>query len=96
MRSAVRDPQAPCSELRHQWQNLNVQASTRSVNRPLNKAVLKARRRTFLRLACAVGRKQTSLQLLYLLVGREPFSVTLYGWACSAYGDPFQDSVVQG
>ena len=33
VRSAVRDPNAPCSELRQQWQNLNVQASTRTVNR---------------------------------------------------------------
>ena len=51
--SAVCDPKAPCSELRQQWQNLNVQASTRTVNRPLNKAGLKAprpRRLTFLTL----------------------------------------------
>ena len=53
MRSAVRDAKAPCSELRQQWQNLNVRASTRTVNRRLNKAGLKARRprcRTFLTL----------------------------------------------
>ena len=53
MRSAVRDPKANCSELGQQWQNLNVQASTRTVNRRLNKAGLKARhprRRTFLTL----------------------------------------------
>ena len=52
-RSAVRDLKAPCSELGQQWQNLNVQASTRSVNRRLNKARLKTRRpcrRTFLML----------------------------------------------
>ena len=53
VRSAVRDPMAPCSELHQQWQNLNVQASIRTVNRRLNKAGLKARRprrRTFLTL----------------------------------------------
>ena len=53
VRSAVRDPKAPCSELRQQWQNLNVQASTRTDHRRLNKAGLKARRprrRTFLTL----------------------------------------------
>ena len=53
MRSAVRDPRAPCSELCQQWQNLNVQASTRTVSRRLNKAGLKARhprRQTFLTL----------------------------------------------
>ena len=53
VRSVVRDPKAPCSKLRQQWQNLNVQASTRTVNRRLNKAGLKARRprrRTFLAL----------------------------------------------
>ena len=33
MRSAVCDPKAPCSELRQQWQNLNVQASTGTANR---------------------------------------------------------------
>ena len=33
VRSAVRDPKAPCSELRQQWQNFNVQASTRTVNK---------------------------------------------------------------
>ena len=49
-RSAVRDPKAPCSELRQQWQNLHVQASIRTVNRRLGKAGLKARRRTFLTL----------------------------------------------
>ena len=37
VQSAVHDPNAPCSELRQQWHNLNVQASTRTVNRPLNK-----------------------------------------------------------
>ena len=50
VRSAIRDPKASCSELRQQWKNLNVQASTRTVNRRLNKAGLKARhprRRTF-------------------------------------------------
>ena len=53
MRSVVRDPKAPCSELRQQWQNLNVQASTRTVHKRLNKAGLKVRRprrRTFLTL----------------------------------------------
>ena len=53
MRIDVHDPKAPCSELRQQRQNLNVQASTRTVNRRLNKAGLKARRprrRTFLTL----------------------------------------------
>ena len=56
VRSAVRDPKAPCSELRQQWPDLNVQASTRTVNRRLNKTGLKARRprrprrRTFLTL----------------------------------------------
>ena len=43
VRSAVRDPRTPCSELCQQWQNLNVQASTRTVSRRLNKAGLKAR-----------------------------------------------------
>lgn len=53
VRSAVRDPKTPCSDLRQQWQNLNVRASTRTVNRRLNKAGLKACRprcRTFLTL----------------------------------------------
>ena len=43
MRSAVHDPKASCSELRQQRQNLNVQASSRTVNRRVNKAGLKAR-----------------------------------------------------
>ena len=53
VRIDVHDPKAPCSELRQQRQNLNVQASTRTVNRRPNKAGLKARRprrRTFLTL----------------------------------------------
>ena len=53
VRSAVHDPNAPCSNLRQQWHNFNVQACTRTVNKPLNKAGLKAcrpRRRTFLTL----------------------------------------------
>ena len=53
VRFAVRDPKAPCSEFRQQWQILNVKASTRTVNRRLNKAGLKAhrpRRQTFLTL----------------------------------------------
>ena len=33
VRSAVRDPKSPCSELHQQLQNLNVQASTTTVNR---------------------------------------------------------------
>ena len=49
VRSAVSDPKAPCSELSQQWQQLNVQASTRTVNRRL-KAGLKAPRWTFLTL----------------------------------------------
>ena len=44
VRSAVRDPKAPCSEHRQLWQNLNVQAITRTVNRRLSKAGLKMRR----------------------------------------------------
>ena len=51
VRPADRDPKAPCSLL-HQ-QNLNVQVSTRTVNRRLNKAGVKARyprRQTFLTL----------------------------------------------
>ena len=44
VRSAVCDPKAPCSELLQQWQDFNVQASTRTVNRRLNKAGLKTRR----------------------------------------------------
>ena len=50
VRYAVCDPKAPCFELRQQWQKLNVQASTRPVNRRLNKAGLKVccpRRRCF-------------------------------------------------
>ena len=43
VRSAVCDLKAPCSELGQQWQNLNIQASTRTVNRRPNKAGLKAR-----------------------------------------------------
>ena len=50
VRSVVRDPKAPCSELRQQWLNLNVQVSTRTVNMQLNKAGLKAPHRTFLTL----------------------------------------------
>ena len=38
MRSAGCDTKAPCSELRQLWQNLNVHASTRTVNIRLNKA----------------------------------------------------------
>ena len=38
VRSAVRDPKAPCSELRPLGQNLNVQASTSTVNKRPNKA----------------------------------------------------------
>ena len=51
VRSVVRDPRTPCSELHQQWQNLNMRASTRTVHRRLNKAGLKTRRprrRTFL------------------------------------------------
>ena len=61
VRSSVRDPKAPCSELRQQWQNLNVQASTRTVDRRLNKAGLKVRRprrRTFLALDHRCNRVQ--------------------------------------
>ena len=31
-RSAVRDPKTPCSELRQQWRNFNMRASTRTIN----------------------------------------------------------------
>ena len=64
VRSAVRDLKAPYSELCQQWQNLNVQASTRTVNRRLNKAGLKARRprrRTFLTLDYRRNRVQWAL-----------------------------------
>ena len=44
VRSALHDPKAPCSELSQQWQNLDLQVSTRTVNT----AGLEARRRTFL------------------------------------------------
>ena len=53
VRPAFCDPKAPCSELSQQWQNLNMRASTRTGDRRLNKAGLKARRRrcrTFLTL----------------------------------------------
>ena len=67
----VHDPKAPCSELRHQWQRLNVQASNRTVNRRLNKAGLKARhprRRTFLTLDPRHNRVQWAAnQLLWNL-----------------------------
>ena len=50
--SAVLDRKAPCLELRQHWQNLNVQASNRTLKRRLNKSGLKAhrpRRRMFLK-----------------------------------------------
>ena len=53
VRSAGHNPKAPLSNLRQQWQNLNVQASAKTVYRRLNEAGLKARRprrRTFLTL----------------------------------------------
>ena len=69
VRSAVRDPKAPCSELRQQCQNLiNVQASTRTVNRLLNKAILKAcrpRHRTFLTLDHLRNRVQWAANKLH-------------------------------
>ena len=67
MRSAVRDPKFSCSELCQQWQNLNVQASTRTVNKRLNKAGLKARRprrRTFLTLDNRRNRVQWAVNKL--------------------------------
>ena len=44
MRSAVRDSKAPCSELRQEWQNVDVRTSTRTVNSRFNKAGFKAPR----------------------------------------------------
>ena len=43
VRLAVPDPKAPSSNLLQQWQNLNVHASSRTVNRELNKVGLKER-----------------------------------------------------
>ena len=91
---AVRDPKAPCSELRQQWQNLNVRANTRTVNRRLNRAGLNARRprrRTFLtpdHRAVVCSRPLTYFLELnnvrpYLLIRRQLFSITIYGWACT-------------
>ena len=65
VRSAVPDPKAPCSELRQQRQHLNVQAGTRTVNRRLNKAGLKARRRTLLTLDHRRNRVQWAANKLH-------------------------------
>ena len=67
VRSAVRDPKAPCSSLRQLWQNLNFQAYTRTVNRRLNKAGLKSsrpRRWTFLTLDHRRNRVQWAANIL--------------------------------
>ena len=68
VRSVVRDPKAPCSELLQQWQHLNVQASTRIVNRQLNKAGLKVRCRTFLRLDHRRNHVQRAISLSLLCI----------------------------
>ena len=66
--SALPDPKAHCSELCQQWQNLNVQASTTTVKKRLNKAGLKAcrpRRQTFLMLDHRCNRVQWAANKLH-------------------------------
>ena len=107
VRSAAHDPKAPCSELCQQWQNLNVQASTRTVNRRLNKAGLKARRWTFLMLDHRSNHVQWAANILRLNLrmwhriywsDERSFLLRFTNghvriW-CRRGQDPFQDNVV--
>ena len=110
MRSAVCDPKASCSELRQQWQNRNVQASTRTVNRRLNKDGLKVRRprrRTFLTLDHRRNRVRWAANKLHWNLrswrriywsDESRFLLRFTEWRVRIWRrrgqDPFQDNVV--